>query len=398
MDLYFDKKKLKALLKWFNQEVGDELIAVLIVDRTGLIVDFLTKIPEKTGEKKFIGAFSALADLILKKITADFDLGTFGAGTFDTDQYRFIFCEAGPELVFVTVLTALAQIDPYFPYTFLAAEKVARIFDGRPVSPVIPKINADTGIQRLDRKVDTLQKIKLHSDSFVCKLSLIGDGGVGKTSIVQRYVHNLFEGDYKATIGTDITKKECHFEGLSKSTVRFIIWDIAGQPQFKRIRPAYLADSGAIIIIFDVANRESFENVTKEWHEDIKKVAVDDALIVLVGNKMDLEKRMVSTGEGHKLAQQLGMAYIETSAKTGENIEEIFRMIGLKIVEKFVEAEEVSKIIVGKNKYIVTDEQLNVLINYILKQRDFCINESDLIEYDKCVSIIGEIKKNKIDN
>ena len=398
MNLYFDKKKLAALLKWYNQEMGEDLIAALIVDRTGLIVDFITKFPEKAGEKKFIGAFSALADLILKRITADFDLGTFGAGTFDTDQYRFIFCEAGPELVFVTVLGALVAIDPFFPYSFLAAEKIARIFDGRPVSPVIPKIQTDIGVQRLDRKVDTLQKIKLHSDSFVCKLSLIGDGGVGKTSIVQRYVHNLFEADYKATIGTDITKKECHFEGLSKSTVRFIIWDIAGQPQFKRIRPAYLADSGAIIVVYDVTNRESFENVKKEWYEDIKKVVASDALLILIGNKIDLEKRMISTSEGEKLAQQLGMAYIETSAKTGENIEDVFRMIGLKIIEKFVETEEISKIIVGKNKYIVTDEQLNVLINYILKQRDFCINESDLIEYDKCINIIGEIKKNRIDN
>ena len=223
MNVYFDKKKLRALLKWFNQEVGEELIAALIVDRTGLIVDFITKIPEKAGEKKFIGAFSALADLILKKITADFDLGTFGAGTFDTDQYRFIFCEAGPELVFVVVLGALSAIDPYFPYTFLGAEKIARIFDGRPVSPVIPKIQTDAGIQRIDRKVDTLQKIKLHSDSFVCKLSLIGDGGVGKTSIVQRYVHNLFEADYKATIGTDITKQECLFEGLSKYRLPIVL-------------------------------------------------------------------------------------------------------------------------------------------------------------------------------
>ena len=138
--------------------------------------------------------------------------------------------------------------------------------------------------------------------------------------------------------------------------------------------------------------------MNKEWYEDIKNVVATDALLVLVGNKIDLEKRVVSTSEGEKLAQQLGMAYIETSAKTGENIEDVFRMIGLKIVEKFVETEEISKIIMGKNKYVVNDEQLNFLINYILKQRDFCINESDLIEYDKCVSIIGEIKKNTLEN
>ncbi len=396
--MYFDKKKLNALLLWYKQELSHDLIAVLVVDRTGFVVDFLTKIPEKADEKKFIGAFSALADLILKKITSDYDLGTFGAGTFDTDQYRFIFCEAGPELVFVTVLNALATIDPYFPYAFIAAEKVARIFDGRPVSPVIPKINTDYGIKKMHRKVDMLQKVKFISDDYLCKLSFIGDNGVGKTSIVQRYVNNIFHLDYRATIGAFITKKICKFDGLADTQVRFVIWDIAGQPQFTRIRPAYLTDSGAIMIVFDVTQRASFENIKKIWYEDIRNVELTNVAFVLVGNKIDLEERIVTHDEALKLAEELNMAYIETSAKTGENIDDAFRMIGLKVIEKFIEMEEISKIVVEKKSYIIKEHQLNYIFNYIFPQKDLFIKKSEKKTYDIAMQILEDIKKNELED
>ena len=101
---YIDKDKLRALFKWYMQEVGNKLVSVLIVDRDGLVVEILTKDQDKTDEKKFIGAFSSLVELILRKITQDFDIGTFGAGTFDTDKYRFIFCESGSDHVLVSIL------------------------------------------------------------------------------------------------------------------------------------------------------------------------------------------------------------------------------------------------------------------------------------------------------
>jgi len=89
--VYIDKAKLQALFKWYMQEVGESLISVLVVGQDGLVVEILTRDPENVDEKKFVGAFSALVELILKKITQDFDIGTFGAGTFDTDKFRFIF-------------------------------------------------------------------------------------------------------------------------------------------------------------------------------------------------------------------------------------------------------------------------------------------------------------------
>jgi len=342
--VYYDKKRISALLKWYVQEIGEDLIAVLIVDREGLLVEALTPKEDQAGEEKFIGAFSALVELVLKRITKEFKLGTFGAGTFDTDKYRFIFCEAGPEFVFVSVFNSLAMIDPYFSYAYLAAEKIARIFDGRPVSPVIPQIAIDSNIQRIERKISTLQKIKIHSSDYIYKLILGGDGNVGKTSMVQRFVHDKFQIDYKATIGTSITKKECNFADL-ESTVRFIIWDLAGQPQFARIRSNYLANSSAGILVFDVTDEDSFRSI-KTWYSEIQKYAPPEIFLILVGNKIDLkDERVISTEQGKELAKELGISYIETSAKTGENINDSFKMLALQLVHKFVEAEEVYKLI-----------------------------------------------------
>jgi len=342
--VFFDKKRLAALLKWYKYEMGNDLIAALIVDREGLLIETITKDLEERVEEKFIGAFGALVEVVLKKITKDFDLGTFGAGTFDTDKYRFIFCEAGTELILVTVLNALAMIDPYFAYSYLAAEKIARIFEGEPVSPVIPKIIVDKHLQNIERKVSTLQKIKIHSKENVYKLILGGDGAVGKTSIVKRFTEGKFQKNYKATIGTSISKKECKFEGLD-SLVRFVIWDLAGQEQFKRIRPSYLAESGAGILVFDVSNRESFENI-RNWYNEIIKSAPPDIFLILAGNKTDLEeKRVVSHSEGEDLAKELGISYIETSAKKDQNINEAFKMLALQLIQRFMETEDVYQIL-----------------------------------------------------
>lgn len=333
-----DRKKLRALLHWYRQEVGKDFVAVLVINRDGIGFDVLTKTQEKKIQETLLGNVSMLIDLILKKITREFTLGSFGVGTFDTEQHRYIFCEAGPDYVLVTVLNALAEVDPYFPYAYLAAEKVARIFDGRPVSPVIPKLVIGKGTKSIKRKLNTLQQVRIHSALYAYKLILGGDGGVGKTSMVYRFVDDVFKSDYKATIGTAITKKECQFEGL-KSKVRFVIWDLGGQVQFRRVRQAYLADSEAGILVFDLTRRTTFENI-RTWYKELKDNSPSDLFLILVGNKNDLEiSREISRTEAEQLAQELGLSYIETSAKTGENINDAFRMLAMQLINRFVEFE-----------------------------------------------------------
>lgn len=334
-----DTKKLEALLQWYEQSIGENLVAALVVNREGLVIDALTSSTGEGVDEEIVGGVSALVEPVLTRITKEFSSGSFGTGTFDTEEYRFIFCEAGPEAVFVTILKAIAGIDPVFPYAYLTAEKIARIFDGRTVSPVIPKLISNEDAENIGRKIEKLQKIKVKSGEYAFKLILGGDGAVGKTSLVHRFVENTFAKDYKSTIGTSIMKKECSFKELD-SVVRFVIWDLAGQSQFKRVRQSYLANAEAGILVYDVTNRKSYENI-KNWHNEIKKASPNISLI-LIGNKIDLkDERAVKLEEGNKLAEELELSYIETSAKTGENINDAFKMLALLMIKKYVVTEEV---------------------------------------------------------
>lgn len=396
--VYIDKEKLNALFKWYMQEVGNNLISVLVVDREGLVISILTRNSDKLEEKQFIGAFSSLVELVLKKLTLDFDLGTFGAGTFETDKYRFIFCESGENHVLVSILHPVTFIDDVFPYTYLVADKVARIVEGElPVSPVIPKIRRDTEVEKLKHKMDYYQQ-KPHSPHYVYKLSLIGDGGVGKTSMAQRYVHGIFKADYKATIGTFISKRECNFDELGTS-VKFMIWDLAGQRQFQRLWPDYLTDSRAGIIMFDITDRQSFENV-KKWYDIIIKVAFPKIILILVGNKSDLENaRVVSTEEGMDLAKELGIYYMETSAKTNENIEDVFEWIALQIINTNIEEAKDTSFddhIKEGSKFVISSPQLKLLNDYFTKQLDYVIGKSDTNEIIKFLDLLNSIQKNKL--
>lgn len=334
-----DTKKLQALLQWYSQSIGENLIAVIIVNREGLIIDRSFNSSEKTLDEEIVGGVSALVEPVLTRITQEFSSGSFGTGTFDTEKYRLIFCEAGPEAVLVTILDAIAGVDPVFPYAYLAAEKIARIFDGRTVSPVIPKLISEKDMYNIQKKVNQIQKINVKSGEYAFKLILGGDGSVGKTSMAHRFVENTFATDYKSTIGTSIMKKECSFEGL-KSAVRFVIWDLAGQSQFKKVRQSYLSNAEVGILVFDVTNQESFENI-QNWNNEIIKASPNISLI-LVANKIDLkDDRIVSREDGEKTAKKLGIPYIETSAKTGESINDAFRMLALQMIKKNLVAEDI---------------------------------------------------------
>ncbi|MHA1148653.1 MAG: GTP-binding protein [Promethearchaeota archaeon] len=345
--MLYDQKKLDALLQWYRQEVGKDLVLAIVAKNDGSVVDSIAAKHQIEVKTELIESVREVIKLIIQRIEDDFRLGSFGAGTFDTADYRFIFCRSGDESVFITLLNPLAMVDRIFPYSFLAAEKVARIFDDRPVSPVIPKLSPP--VRNIDRKIGTFQKLRIHSAEYAYKLILVGDGAVGKTSMVHRFVEGEFRSDYQSTIGTAILKKECKFDGL-KSRVRFVIWDLAGQAQFMRVRQSYLANAEAGLIVYDITRRKSFENITR-WMEEIKKASLDKIFLILVGNKADLENdRVVTYDEGLKLAEELGMPFIETSAKTGERIDEAFRMIAFQLILGYIEVGDEYEVEQFKNR------------------------------------------------
>ena len=156
------------------------------------------------------------------------------------------------------------------------------------------------------------------------KIIFLGDQYVGKSSILNRFYQDRFEPDYQATIGLDFHSKNVEIKG---STIRLLLYDTAGQEKFKSLIPMYIRDANIIIVVYDISNKDSFIH-TDHWVNETKDLKREDAIFVLVGNKIDLEdKRAVSNKEASEFAEQKGFLFHEVSAKTGDEIQELFNSI-----------------------------------------------------------------------
>ncbi|QSL65641.1 hypothetical protein MERGE_002954 [Pneumocystis wakefieldiae] len=156
------------------------------------------------------------------------------------------------------------------------------------------------------------------------KLVFLGDQSVGKTSLITRFMYDTFDNTYQATIGIDFLSKTMYLED---KTVRLQLWDTAGQERFRSLIPSYIRDSSVAVVVYDITNRNSFSSI-KDWINDIISERGNDVIIVIVGNKTDLNnKRQVRTDEGEKMAKDLKTQFMETSAKTGSNVKTLFRNI-----------------------------------------------------------------------
>uniref|UniRef100_A0A8C0BQV5 Ras-related protein Rab-6B n=3 Tax=Neoaves TaxID=3078114 RepID=A0A8C0BQV5_9AVES len=137
-------------------------------------------------------------------------------------------------------------------------------------------------------------------------------------------MYDSFDNTYQATIGIDFLSKTMYLEDR---TIRLQLWDTAGQERFRSLIPSYIRDSAVAVIVFDITNLNSFQQTSK-WIDDVRTERGSDVIIMLVGNKTDLaDKRQVSIEEGERKAQELNMMYIETSAKAGYNVKQLFRRV-----------------------------------------------------------------------
>ncbi|XP_030754271.1 ras-related protein Rab-6A-like [Sitophilus oryzae] len=156
------------------------------------------------------------------------------------------------------------------------------------------------------------------------KLVFLGEQSVGKTSMITRFMYDSFDTNYQATIGIDFLSKTIY---LHDKTVRLQLWDTAGQERFRSLIPSYIRDSHVAVIVYDITNYSSFEQTTR-WIEDVRNERGNKVLIILVGNKVDLESlRKVPSDAADKLAKELNLVFLETSAKCGYNIKQLFRRI-----------------------------------------------------------------------
>eukprot|EP00758_Cryptobia_borreli_P019095 Tbor_TRINITY_DN7895_c0_g1::TRINITY_DN7895_c0_g1_i1::g.23627::m.23627/K07893/RAB6A; Ras-related protein Rab-6A len=161
------------------------------------------------------------------------------------------------------------------------------------------------------------------------KLVFLGDQAVGKTSIITRFMYESFDRQYQATIGIDFLSKTLF---LDDRTVRLQLWDTAGQERFRSLIPSYIRDSSAAVVVYDVTSRASFLS-TFSWIESIRIERGTDCLIVLVGNKTDLQdRREVGRDEAALKAEELGASlFMEVSAKLGSNVKSLFKKISLEL-------------------------------------------------------------------
>ena len=162
----------------------------------------------------------------------------------------------------------------------------------------------------------------LSNASYKFKVCLFGPGNVGKTSLLIRYIKDYFNPDLKQTIGSNFLIKDVE---IDKTNVRLLLWDIGGQDQFAKLRTIYFKGSNAAFGVFDVTSPQSLLKLPG-WVSSIKKTVKKTIPMIIVGNKIDLE-RQVERHEAEDLAKRLNCDYLETSAKTGEKVELAFETI-----------------------------------------------------------------------
>lgn len=160
------------------------------------------------------------------------------------------------------------------------------------------------------------------------KLLIIGDSGVGKSSLLLRFADNTFSGSYITTIGVDFKIRTVEIDG---EKVKLQIWDTAGQERFRTITSTYYRGTHGVIVVYDVQSAESFVNV-KRWLHEIEQNC-DIVNKILVGNKDDdPEKKVVETADAQKFADQINIRLFETSAKENKNVEEMFTEVTRQVL------------------------------------------------------------------
>ncbi|XP_075219969.1 RAS oncogene family member Rab26 isoform X2 [Lycorma delicatula] len=165
---------------------------------------------------------------------------------------------------------------------------------------------------------------------LICKVMLLGDSGVGKTCLLVRFRDNLFLcGNFISTVGIDFRNKVV---SVDDSKIKLQIWDTAGQERFRSVTHAYYRDAHALLLLYDVSNKTSFDNI-RAWLGEIREYAQDDVVIMLLGNKADCPsaERMVRREDGERLAREYNVTFMETSAKTGLNVELAFMAVAREL-------------------------------------------------------------------
>ena len=171
---------------------------------------------------------------------------------------------------------------------------------------------------------------------YLFKLLLIGDSGVGKSCLLLRFADDSYTDSYLSTIGVDFKIRTLEIEG---KTIKLQIWDTAGQERFRTITSSYYRGAHGIIVVYDITDRSSYNNI-QSWLQEVDRYACENVSKLLIGNKSDLEeKRVVSYTEAKLKADEIGIPFIETSAKKSSNVEESFTRLAFEIRDRLLASQ-----------------------------------------------------------
>ncbi|MFX1281680.1 MAG: GTP-binding protein [Promethearchaeota archaeon] len=367
------KNKLFAEIFTEFLEINKEVEAVIVSDSEGLII---------AGEKRkdvdieLVSVLTSIVNPVLQRMRNEFAFKKFGNASFDTEDHRLLFISVDEERILSLVLDSMASIEKLSPYGLFLAEKTAQILnaeEGDLIQVSVP--NFEYEAENVMKLKNQLYQMELTTrGEYRFKFVIIGNHEVGKTSIIRRFVEKKFSEDYRATIGLNVLTHTFEFFG---NEIGVTLYDLGAQKYFKRFRKSYYAGTQAAFIVFDLTNRESFDKIS-EWYQELKEFTTDEELpIVLVGNKSDLtDERQVFYQEGVKLANQISenekikLSYIETSALTGENIEDAFNLISYHYVMKSKEIED------NRRSDILYEKMLSILKKKIVLTISFITETS----------------------
>uniref|UniRef100_A0A8C3B1E9 small monomeric GTPase n=1 Tax=Cyclopterus lumpus TaxID=8103 RepID=A0A8C3B1E9_CYCLU len=177
---------------------------------------------------------------------------------------------------------------------------------------------------------------------------LVGDSGVGKTSLLVQFDQGKFiPGSFSATVGIGFTRHRHVFQGS--------IWDTAGQERFRSVTHAYYRDAHALLLLYDITSKTSFDNI-RAWLTEIHEYAQSDVVIMLLGNKADMSSvRAIRRDEGERLAREYSVPFMETSAKTGVNVELAFTAVSKELKHRAVQHPNEPKFQI--HEYIETQKE-----------------------------------------
>lgn len=200
---------------------------------------------------------------------------------------------------------------------------------------VIDELLEELKTKELEAKVEALPGIKDRSlIDYQFKIIVVGDPTVGKTSLILRYTNNAFRRAYVSTLGVHVSHKI--FKAEDQSIIQLVLWDIGGQDKFRLMRQQFYQGSDALLLVFDLTNPETFKRLP-DWYLDIKqqlKVEDDEITGYVLGNKKDLAKdRKIEEERAQKIADKLNLKYIETSALSGENVDDAFTTLATFLYE-----------------------------------------------------------------